>query len=128
MRMRRSSVFIVRIIAVYSAACYNASQAKRQLSSGNGRVTTPGLFLGFILATLYGAFFHLIVGGDARRLALYLLAGWLGFSVGQVLGTALEITLFQIGPLKTGAATIGSLVALLAAHILGVRLQSPANP
>jgi uncharacterized membrane protein YjjP (DUF1212 family) len=91
-------------------------------------MTTPGLFLGFILATLYGALFHLIVGGDARRLALYLLAGWLGFSVGQVLGTALEITLFQIGPLKTAAATIGSLVALLAAYILGVRLQAPANP
>lgn len=87
-------------------------------------MTTPGLFLGFILATLFGAIFHLIVGGDARRLALYLLAGWLGFIVGQVLGTALGISAFQIGPLKTVAASVGSLIALLAAYILGVRLQT----
>ncbi|MCS7072222.1 MAG: hypothetical protein NZM00_12000 [Anaerolinea sp.] len=67
------------------------------------------------------------MGGDARRLALYLLAGWLGFTVGQVLGTALGITLFQIGPLKTAAAITGALIALLAAYILGVRLRAQGN-
>jgi len=91
-------------------------------------VTTPGLFFGFILATLYGAVFHVIVGGDARRLALYLLAGWLGFIVGQVLGTALNITAFQIGPVKTAAASAGALIALFSAYIFGVRLQARARP
>ncbi|NOG49440.1 MAG: hypothetical protein HND48_08340 [Chloroflexi bacterium] len=34
----------------------------------------PGLVFAFALATLYGALFHFIFGGDARRLAVFLLA------------------------------------------------------
>jgi hypothetical protein len=44
-----------------------------------GRMTVPTAVFGFIVATLFGAGFHLAFGGDMRRLALLLLAGWLGF-------------------------------------------------
>src|SRR5262249_27041139 len=48
--------------------------------SRSGIMPSPSVTFGFILATLYGALFHLVLGGNARQLALYLLAGWLGFT------------------------------------------------
>jgi uncharacterized membrane protein YeaQ/YmgE (transglycosylase-associated protein family) len=70
------------------------------------------------LATLYGAAFHFIVGGGTRRLALYLMAGWLGFAVGQLLGGAFNVTLLSIGTIHMVAASLGALVALLLARLL----------
>jgi uncharacterized membrane protein YeaQ/YmgE (transglycosylase-associated protein family) len=78
----------------------------------------PSLVFGFILATLCGAVFHLIFGGDARRLALFLIAGWMGFLLGQVLGGALDVQILDIGPLHTLTATIGAWLALFAARLL----------
>jgi hypothetical protein len=79
---------------------------------------SPTLTFAFILATLYGAAFHLILGGDARRLVLLLLAGWLGFGLGQFLGIVLRIDLFDIGILRAGSATLGALAALVAVSFL----------
>jgi hypothetical protein len=78
----------------------------------------PNITLAFILATLFGAAFHLIMGGDARRLALFLLSGWVGFSLGHLLGVAFEINILNIGTLRIVSASLGALVALVAAHIL----------
>jgi uncharacterized membrane protein YeaQ/YmgE (transglycosylase-associated protein family) len=72
----------------------------------------------FILATLYGSAFHVISGGDARRLALFLLAGWVGFAVGHGFGEAFTITLLDIGPLHILPATVGAWIALALARIL----------
>jgi uncharacterized membrane protein YeaQ/YmgE (transglycosylase-associated protein family) len=79
---------------------------------------SPITTLGFILATLFGAVFHLIVGGDARRLALFLLCGWIGFGLGHVLGVMLEINIFDVGPLHIFTAGIGAIVALILCHLL----------
>ncbi|GAB4443731.1 MAG: hypothetical protein Kow00120_13200 [Anaerolineae bacterium] len=78
---------------------------------------SPAFVFGFILATLYGAAFHLFVGGDARRLALFLLAAWLGFVLGQVIGAALNVTILDIGPIHTLTATLGAWLALFAARL-----------
>jgi hypothetical protein len=78
----------------------------------------PTTTLGFILATLFGATFHLIMGGDARRLALFLLAAWIGFGLGHVLGTILEINILNIGTLRVVTATFGALVSLIVSHFL----------
>jgi hypothetical protein len=78
----------------------------------------PTLTLGFILATLFGAVFHLIVGGDARRLALFLIAGWIGFGLGHLVGVAFEIDLIAIGTLRVLTAGIGALIALVVALVL----------
>ncbi len=78
----------------------------------------PALFLSAVLATLYGAGFHLWQGGSARRLALYLLAAWVGFAVGHIAGNALGLRLWMIGPLNMLAATLGSTLALFAARFL----------
>jgi hypothetical protein len=81
-------------------------------------MTLQALLVGFALSTIYGAGFHLILGGGSRRLALFLLAGWLGFALGHFVGDALGITLLKVGVLNTFAATVGSAVALAAARVL----------
>ncbi len=81
-------------------------------------MTIPTLLLAFTLSTLYGAGFHLWQGGGARRLALYLLAGWLGFTLGHFGGDALGLNVLKVGALNVLSATLGSLVALLAARWL----------
>lgn len=79
---------------------------------------SPSLTLAFILATLYGAAFHVVVGGDARRLAFFLIAGWLGFVLGQTFGAAFGVEVFNIGSLHTASATLGAFLALFAARLL----------
>jgi len=82
---------------------------------------SPTLTFAFILATLYGAVFHLILGGDARRLALLLLSSWLGFGFGQLVGITFYIDFYNIGALRIVSATLGSLSALVAVSILTSR-------
>lgn len=78
----------------------------------------PSVTFGFILATLFGAAFHLIVGGDARRLALFLLAGWVGFALGHIFGIVFQVNMLNIGTLRIFTASLGSIIALLAAYLL----------
>jgi len=81
-------------------------------------MTIPSLLLAFTCATLYGAGFHLWQGGGSRRLALYLLAGWLGFALGHLVGDALGIQVMKIGQVNWFTASVGSALALLAARVL----------
>jgi hypothetical protein len=81
-------------------------------------MTLQSWLLAFALATIYGAAFHLWRGGNARRLLLYLLAGWLGFALGQGLGELLSLTILKVGQIHLLPATLGSAIALGAASIL----------
>lgn len=90
-------------------------------------MTTPTLLLAFTLATLYGAGFHLWQGGGARRLMLYLLAGWLGFALGHFLGDILGVRLLAIGTLNAFTATLGSAIALFAARWLTTAETRPTK-
>lgn len=73
----------------------------------------PTVVFGFILATLFGAAFHLVFGGDARRLALFLLAGWAGFGIGHVAGVLFGISFLNIGTLRIVSASAGAVITLL---------------
>lgn len=86
-------------------------------------MTLPTLFFGFVLATIYGAGFHVWQGGGARRLLLYLLAGWLGFVLGHVAAETFEIRLMMVGALNLIPATLGSVVALFAAKLFAPTKQ-----
>lgn len=79
---------------------------------------SPAVTFGFILATIYGTLFHLLVGGDIRRLALYLLAGWIGFAMGDLTGAMLNVTLFKTGQIHLLSATVGAWIALFSARML----------
>ena len=72
----------------------------------------PALLLGFIIASLYGALFHLVRGGGPARLFLFMALSWLGFALGHIIGIWRGWILFPVGPLNFGAATIGSILLL----------------
>lgn len=77
-----------------------------------------GLVLGFLLATAYGAGFHLIMGGPARRILLYVLAAWIGFGLGHFLGDLLNIELLKLGVVHLLTASLGAWIALIASWLL----------
>ncbi len=85
-------------------------------------MTLPSLLLAIILSTLYGALFHLIMGGSSSRMLFYLIASWLGFALGHFAGVWFGVTLGAIGPLNAGTASLASwLMLLLARFFIGPR-------
>lgn len=84
-------------------------------------MTTGSYLLAFILSTLYGAGFHLWLGGSSRRLLLYLLASWVGFIVGHLVGGLIGFTFLSAGPLHIIPASLGSVIALFSANWLANR-------
>jgi uncharacterized membrane protein YeaQ/YmgE (transglycosylase-associated protein family) len=86
----------------------------------------PSLIFAITLATLCGSLFHLLSGGDARRLALFLVAGWIGFALGHITGDLLAVDVFDIGSLNALNALAGAIVALVVARLL-TRPGRPAS-
>jgi uncharacterized membrane protein YjjP (DUF1212 family) len=86
---------------------------------------SPSLVLSAILSTAYAAGFHLVFGGKGRHLLLYLFASWLGFALGQLIGGAIGISVLDIGPVHTVAASLGSWLALITARWLGAAQAKP---
>ena len=72
----------------------------------------PAFLFGMLIATLIGAAFHLILGGNFGRLILYIFLSWLGFWGGHLLGDRIGWTFFSIGPLRMGTAVLASLLVL----------------
>jgi hypothetical protein len=83
-------------------------------------MTIPSLVFGFVIASLYGALFHLVRGGGPARLFLFMALSWLGFALGHIIGNWRGWILFPVGPLNFGAATIGSIL-LLALSLINFR-------
>jgi hypothetical protein len=79
---------------------------------------TPTLALGAVLSTAYAALFHLWQNGDTNALRRYLVAAWLGFAVGHLVGGLIGIQLPQVGQLNVVGGTAGALIALIIARIL----------
>jgi hypothetical protein len=81
-------------------------------------VAASGLILGFLLSTAYGAGFHLLLGGPARRIILYLVTAWIGFAVGHVVGDLLDLNWLRLGALQLFSASVGAWVALITSRWL----------
>jgi len=75
-------------------------------------MTLPSILIGIVISSLYGAAFHLWRGGGPGRLILYLLLAWIGFWIGHFVGNAAGWTFFSLGPLRLGAATLGTALSL----------------
>lgn len=85
---------------------------------------SPGFLFAFLLSTAYGAGFHLLFGGAIKKMLLYISAAWLGFAIGQWVGSFIGVRLLMVGPVHSFIASIGSWTALFASHWLGKdRLQ-----
>jgi hypothetical protein len=83
-------------------------------------MTLPSIVLGLVISTLYGAGFHLWKGGSLGRLILYLILGWAGFWIGQLLASLLGWSFDRVGGLHLGAATVGSLLFLTLGYWLSL--------
>lgn len=77
-----------------------------------------GIVLGFLLATIYAALFHLFVGGPIRRIILFLLASWLGFTIGHFVGDLLGIEILKLGAVHLFSASLGAWIALISSWLL----------
>lgn len=76
-------------------------------------MTLPSFIFGFLIASLYGALYHLVRGGRLGKLILYLFLGWLGFVLGHLAGAYQGWILFPLGQLNLGMSTLGSFFFLL---------------
>jgi len=76
-------------------------------------MTIPSLVFAALIASLYGALFHLFRGGGSGRIFLYLLFSWVGFVLGHLIGIWQEWILLPIGQLNLGMSTLGSFVVLV---------------
>jgi thiamine transporter ThiT len=81
---------------------------------------SPALLLSALIASIYGALFHVWRGRSFRELPLYLIASGLGFALGQLAGDLIGLDIFVIGPIHIIEASLGSWAMLFIARWLKV--------
>lgn len=81
---------------------------------------SPSLLLSSLIAGIYAALFHLWRGRTFRELPLYLVAAIAGFALGDLVGDAIGLDIFMIGPLHIIEASLGSWGMLFIARWLKV--------
>ena len=69
-------------------------------------LSSPALVLSLIIASAYGALFHLWKGKTAKDLLIYLAAGLGGFGLGQLVGNTLGLGIFTIGQVHVVEASL----------------------
>ena len=72
----------------------------------------PSLMLGFLIASLYGALYHLWRGGGPKSIFFYILLAWVGFFGGHFLATWRGWVFLPVGSLNLGLASLGALIFL----------------
>ena len=87
----------------------------------------PIVIFAFVIATMIGLAFHVITGGNARRMVLFIVTSWLGFLLGQYVGAYLDIQLLKIGVVHLLPASAGALALLTFAHILTAEPTTPVS-
>ena len=79
---------------------------------------SPGLALSVLLATAFGAVFHLWRGGGYGMLVRYLLAAWGGFALGQLVAWLGGWEFAMVGQVHVVEGTLGSGLVLMIVHWL----------
>ncbi len=87
----------------------------------------PVLIFAFVIATMYGLGFHVILGGNARRMVLFIVTSWVGFLLGQYIGGHLDIDLLRIGVIHLLPASITAFGLLIFAHLLTAESTTPVS-
>jgi len=91
-------------------------------------MTLPALLFGVLIASLYGAVYHLIRDGRPGRLVLYLVFSWVGFAAGHLLAAWREWVFLSVGPINFGLATLGSLLLLVGGDVATSVSADRINP
>lgn len=76
-------------------------------------MTLPTLLFALLIATFYGALYHLIRNGGFWRLLLYFCLSIFGFTAGHLIGLWREWTWIPLGALNLGPSSAGSIVLLV---------------
>ena len=87
----------------------------------------PIFIFAFVVATMYGLAFHVLMGGDARRMVLFIVTGWLGFLLGQYIGGYLGLTLLKVGVVHLLPASLGAIALLIFARVLTAEPTTPVS-
>jgi len=69
-------------------------------------LSSPALVLSIIMASAYGALFHVWKGETAQDLLIYLAAGLVGFGLGQLVGNTLGLGISMIGQVHVVEASL----------------------
>jgi hypothetical protein len=88
-------------------------------------MTTPSLYLGFLIATAAGLVFHLVRGGNLGRLLLYVATAWVAFFSGHFVAELINWQVLRVGTLNLFAAVLAMLIGLVAASFLAGSNPSP---
>lgn len=67
---------------------------------------SPPFVLSVLVSTGLAALFNLWQGGSVRDLVLYLVAAWLGFAMGELLGDWIGLDLLMIGEVHMAEACL----------------------
>jgi hypothetical protein len=87
-------------------------------------MTTPSVFIGFLIASSCGFLYHFIKGGGLSRLFLYVATSWVSFFVGHFVGEWTQWRLWRFGTLNLFPALFATILGLMLASILA----GPENP
>lgn len=87
----------------------------------------PALLFSLLLATLYAALFHLIVGRRVRDLWFFWLAAVVGFSAGQLVGMRLRLVPWTIGEVRIVEGTMIAVLFLFLARWLRQEKVAPSQ-
>lgn len=90
-------------------------------------MTLPTVLFALLIALFYGALYHLIRGGSAWRLLLFLTLSVLGFAIGHLIGVWRGWVWLPIGSINLGLSSIGSLLMLILGDWLTQIESSPQS-
>lgn len=87
--------------------------------------TIVSFILGFLLSTSFACLFHLLVGGAANRILLYIVMANIGFFAGHFFGQGMDVGLMKLGPVYLFTATLGAIGSLIFAKWLWPTFPPP---
>lgn len=86
-------------------------------------MTVPSMLFALLVASFYGASYHLIRGGGLGRLLLYFCLSIAGFIAGHLIGIWRGWTFIPLGTLNLGLSSLGSIILLICGDWL-TRIES----
>lgn len=87
----------------------------------------PVFVFAFVIATMYGLGFHVVLGGNARRMVLFVVTSWVGFLLGQYVGGYLDISFLRIGVIHLLPASVTAVGLLIFAQALTADPSTPVS-
>jgi uncharacterized membrane protein YjjP (DUF1212 family) len=81
-------------------------------------VLSPALWLSVVIAVVCGVLFYAWRGGGARQFGQDVVAGLLGFGMGQLIGAYLQLDLPRLGEIQVVAGIAGAILALFIGRLI----------